>query len=289
MCAKAMRMLRCPALSGIDLRMFAAIAFPDIDPVAFWLGPLAVHWYALAYVAGLLFATWYIKRMAETPKLWGANAPTLNRAEADDFFIWGLAGVILGGRLGYVLFYKPAFYFSNPVEIFKTLDGGMSFHGGFVGVVIACLIYGRLKGKTLDRMLDLGAAAVPVGLGLGRVANFINAELWGKPTDAPWGVVFPGETLARHPSQLYEAALEGLLLFLAVRIATHQYGALKHPGRASGIFALGYGLSRILVEFFREPDRHVGYVAGPVTLGMVYSLPLVAIGLWLLIRSRYTQ
>ncbi len=266
--------------------MLAALQFPDLDPVVFRLGPLLVHWYALAYVVGLLFATWYIKRLAETPRLWGAYAPTLSRTEADDFFLWGLAGVIIGGRLGYILFYKPQFYFANPLQILNTLDGGMSFHGGFLGVVVACLGYGRLRGKSLDRMLDLGAASVPVGLGLGRIANFINAELWGRPTDVPWGVIFPGETVARHPSQLYEAVLEGLLLFLAVRISTHQFGALKHPGRASGIFAFGYGLSRIVVEFFREPDRHVGYLFGPLTLGMVYSLPLVIVGIWLLLRSR---
>jgi phosphatidylglycerol---prolipoprotein diacylglyceryl transferase len=274
----------------------AAIDLPGLDPVAFWVGPffgygpIAVHWYALAYVAGLLFATWYIKRMAETPKLWGSNPPTLNRQEADDFFIWSLLGVVLGGRLGYVIFYKPLYYAANPLDTFKTWDGGMSFHGGFLGVVIACLIYGRRHRKSLDRMLDLGAAAVPVGLGLGRLANFMNAELWGKPSDMPWAVVFPGETLARHPSQIYEALLEGLCLFIAVRIATHHYGAFKHPGRASGIFALGYGLSRILTEFFREPDRHVGYIAGGwATLGMVYSLPLVAVGIWLLLRSKTTH
>jgi phosphatidylglycerol---prolipoprotein diacylglyceryl transferase len=269
--------------------MFGVLTFPPLHPVAFNIGPLAVHWYALAYVAGLLFATWYIKRTADTPRLWGAYPATLNRQEADDFFLWGLAGVILGGRLGYVLFYKPVFYLSNPIEIFKTLDGGMSFHGGFLGVVVACLIYGRRHGKTLDRMLDLGAAAVPVGLGLGRLANFVNAELWGRPSDVPWAVIFPGETVARHASQLYEAALEGVLLFLAVRIATHWYGAFKHPGRASGIFALGYGLSRIFVEFFREPDRFAGYIGGMFTLGMIYSLPLVAVGIWLLLRSRTTQ
>jgi phosphatidylglycerol---prolipoprotein diacylglyceryl transferase len=269
--------------------MIAIFQFPAIDKVAIQIGPIAVHWYALAYVAGLLFATWYIKRMAETPRLWGACPPTLDRQEADDFFLWGLAGVIVGGRLGYVLFYKPVFYISNPLQIFNTLDGGMSFHGGFLGVVIACLVYGRRNGKTLDRMLDLGAAAVPVGLGLGRLANFINAELWGKPSDLPWAVMFPGEAVARHPSQLYEAALEGMVLFAAVRIATHWFGAFKHPGRASGIFALGYGLSRITIEFFREPDPHVGYIGQYMTLGMIYSLPLVAVGIWLLLRSRTTQ
>jgi phosphatidylglycerol---prolipoprotein diacylglyceryl transferase len=268
--------------------MFAAITHPGLDPVAIRLGPLAIHWYALAYVAGLLFAVWYIKYLARQPRLWGANPPTLSPAEADDFFIYALLGVVLGGRLGYVLFYKPMFYLTHPLEILHTWDGGMSFHGGFLGVVLACLIYGRLKGKTLDRMLDLGAAAVPVGLGLGRLANFVNAELWGRSSDMPWAVIFPGDTLARHPSQLYEAVLEGLVLFLAVRIATHRFGALKHPGRASGIFALGYALSRILVEFFREPDSFLGYFGGVFTMGMFLSLPLLLVGVWLLIRSRRT-
>ena len=164
----------------------------------------------------------------------------------------------------------------------------MSFHGGFLGVVLACLIYGRRHGMGLDRLLDLGAAATPVGLGLGRVANFINAELWGRASDMPWAVIFPGDNFARHPSQLYEALLEGLVLFLCIRLATHRWGALKHPGRASGLYALIYGLSRIFVEFFREPDQHLGYFAGYFTMGMALSLPLVAVGIWLLLRSRRT-
>lgn len=268
--------------------MIAAVAFPNIDPVAFAIGPLEFRWYALSYVAALLFAAWYIKRLVSLPRLWGANAPTLTVRQVDDFFIWFLLGVIVGGRLGYVLFYRPLYYLQNPLEIFATWDGGMSFHGGFLGVVVVCLIYGRKHGQGLDRMLDLGAASVPPGLGLGRIANFINAELLGRPTDAPWGVVFPGEAIARHPSQLYEALLEGLVLFVMVRIATHHYGALKHPGRASGIFALGYGLFRIFAEYFREPDPHIGYIAGFITMGMIYSLPLVAVGIWLLLRSRRT-
>lgn len=268
--------------------MFAVISHPGIDPVALQIGPVAIHWYALAYVAGLLFAVWYIKYLANQPRLWGANQPTLTAPEADDFFVYALLGVVLGGRLGYVLFYKPVFYLQNPLEILHTWDGGMSFHGGFLGVVLACLFYGRRNGKTLDRMLDLGAAAVPVGLGLGRIANFINAELWGRPSEMPWAVIFPGESFARHPSQLYEALLEGLVLFVAVRVATHSYGALKHPGRAAGIFATGYALSRIIVEFFREPDAHIGYIGGIFTMGMVLSLPLLAVGIWLLMRSRHT-
>ena len=268
--------------------MFAVIPFPPLDPIAFSIGPFSVHWYALAYVIGLLFATWYIKRLVSFPKLWGAMRPTMTVPQVDDLFLWFLIGVIGGGRLGYVLFYKPMFYLSNPLEIFKTWDGGMSFHGGFLGVVIACWLWGRKHDVRLDQLLDLGAAATPVGLGLGRLANFINAELWGRPTDVPWAVMFPGDTVGRHPSQLYEALLEGLLLFLLVRIGTHHFAFLQKPGRAAGVFALVYGLSRIFVEYFREPDAHVGYIAGFVTLGMIYSLPLVLVGIWLLLRSRRT-
>ncbi len=265
--------------------MFAALAFPPLNPIAFTIGPFAIHWYALAYVTGLLFASWYLKRLVTFPKLWGAYRPTLTIQQIDDLFLWFLIGVIGGGRLGYVLFYKPTFYFSHPLEIFKTWDGGMSFHGGFLGVVIACWLYGRKHGIRLDRLLDLGAAVSSVGLGLGRLANFINAELWGRPSDMPWAVIFPGDSFGRHPSQLYEALLEGLVLFVIVRIATHRYAALQYPGRAAGIFALGYGLSRIFVEYFREPDAQLGYFAGFITMGMILSLPLVFIGIWLLIRS----
>ncbi len=268
--------------------MFAVLPFPDIDPVLFQIGPFAVRWYALAYIAGLLFASWYMKRLVSNPKLWGGTKPSMTVDQVDGFFIWSVAGVVLGGRLGYVLFYKPLYYAANPLEIFQLWDGGMSFHGGFLGVVVAALAFGRMIGTSLDRMLDLGGASVPVGLGLGRLANFINGELWGRPTDAPWAFVFPGDALQvpRHASQLYEGVLEGVLLFIAVRIATHRFGALKYPGRVSGIFALGYGMSRIIVEFFREPDAHLGYFAGFITMGMILSVPLCLIGIWLLLRSR---
>lgn len=267
----------------------AVLPFPGIDPILFQIGPFAIRWYALAYIAGLVFASWYIKRLVSNPRLWGTVKPSMTVPQVDDFFLWSVLGVVLGGRLGYVLFYKPLFYAAHPVEIIRMWDGGMSFHGGFLGVVVACFFYGRHIGTGLDRMLDLGAASVPVGLGLGRLANFINSELWGRPTDVPWAFVFPLDALQlpRHPSQLYEAILEGLVLFLAVRIATHRYGALQYAGRASGIFALGYGLSRILVEFFREPDAFLGYFGGFATMGMILSLPLCAIGIWLLARSRH--
>jgi phosphatidylglycerol---prolipoprotein diacylglyceryl transferase len=268
--------------------MLAAYVFPNFDPVAFSFGPFVVRWYALAYVGGLLFALWYIKQLVSLPKLWGAFRPTLTLQQADDIFIWFLAGVIVGGRLGYVLLYKPMFYLSHPIEIVKTWDGGMSFHGGFLGVVIACLIYGWRNGIGLDRLLDLGAAATPLGLGLGRLANFINGELWGRVTDVPWAVIFPGQAEGRHPSQLYEAGLEGIVLFAVIRIATHRFGVLQHAGRASGIYALFYGCARIFVEFFREPDSFIGYYGSFITWGMVLSLPMVLVGVWLLWRSRTT-
>jgi phosphatidylglycerol---prolipoprotein diacylglyceryl transferase len=229
-----------------------------------------------------------MKRLVSNPRLWGTHKPTMTVPQIDDFFMWSILGVIGGGRLGYVLLISPLHYLSNPLDIVKLWDGGMSFHGGFLGVVFACMFFGRRHNLRLDRMLDLGAASVPVGLGLGRVANFMNSELWGRATDVPWGVIFPKQTFARHPSQLYEAILEGALLFALVMYYIYRRGALQHAGRASGIFALFYGLFRILVEFFREPDRHIGYIAGPITLGMIYSLPLVAVGIWLLLRSRHT-
>jgi len=266
--------------------MFSAvITLPQFSPnLIDW--PVPIRWYGLAYVAALLFGVWYIKRLVTTPDLWAGRKPTMLPKEVDDMFVWIFLGVVAGGRIGYVLLYQPLKYLSHPLEIFQVWDGGMSFHGGFLGVVIACYFYGRKVGAGLDQMLDLGAAATPVGLGLGRVANFINGELWGRESDMPWAMIFPGQTVARHPSQLYEALLEGLLLFVLVRIATHRYQALAHPGRASGIFALVYGLSRIFVEFFRVPDAFIGYYFGFITQGMIYSVPLVAVGIWLLIRSR---
>lgn len=267
---------------------FAVLNFPNIDPVVVRIGPFAVHWYALAYIAGLIFASWYMKRLVSNPDLWGPAKPSMSVPQVDEFFIWSVLGVVLGGRIGYVLFYKPLFFLAHPADIFRLWDGGMSFHGGFLGVVLASLVYGRRIGTGLDRMLDLGAASVPVGLGLGRLANFINGELWGRASEMPWAVVFPADELglARHPSQIYEAVLEGVVLFVLVRIATHHFRALRFAGRASGIFALWYGVARIISEFFREPDAHLGYFLGFITMGMILSLPLCAIGLWLLLRSR---
>jgi phosphatidylglycerol:prolipoprotein diacylglycerol transferase len=268
----------------------ALIAFPNVDPIAFSLGPIAVRWYAISYIAGLLFAVWYARRLVGTPALWAGKKPTASPAQIDDIFVWITLGVVLGGRIGYVLFYNLGHFLADPLAIVRVWEGGMSFHGGFLGVGVALLLYARRIGTTLDRLLDLGAATAPVGLGLGRLANFINGELYGRPSDVPWAIIFPHDEaqLPRHPSQLYEAFLEGVVLFCVIRIATHRFKALAHPGRASGIFALGYGLSRIAVELFREPDAQLGYFFGFLTMGMILSLPLVAIGLWLLVRARHT-
>ncbi len=268
-----------------------ALPFPVIDPIAFSLGPVAVRWYALAYIFGLLLAVWYAKRLVRDRSLWPGSEPSTTPAQLDDLLLWCTLGVVLGGRLGYVLFYNPAYFLAHPGEILQMWQGGMSFHGGFLGVVLACLIYGRRKGIGLDQLLDLGAASVPIGLFLGRLANFINGELYGRETDVPWAVLFPippdGHLEARHPSQLYEAVLEGILLFLAVRVVTHVWKKLPAPGFASGVFALWYGASRIIVEFVREPDAHIGYLAGGwLTMGMILSLPLIAVGVWLILRSR---
>jgi phosphatidylglycerol:prolipoprotein diacylglycerol transferase len=207
---------------------------------------------------------------------------------------------VLGGRIGYILFYDLARYIANPLDIFAVWQGGMSFHGGFLGVTIAMILFARSRGIGIWTMFDVISAGVPVGLGLVRVTNFINAELWGRTTDAPWGVAFCNDRLrqlgggqcvagefARHPSQLYEAALEGLVLFIVLRLLTHTFLRLKNPGTVSGVFLAGYGLSRIVVEFFREPDQHIGYLAGGwLTMGMVLSAPMVLFGLWAIRRSR---
>ncbi|NNJ75455.1 MAG: prolipoprotein diacylglyceryl transferase [Anderseniella sp.] len=265
-----------------------AIPFPVIDPVALSLGPLEIRWYALAYVIGLMGAIWYAKRLVTNDALWPKSKPHTLPMQLDDLLLWSTLGVLLGGRLGYVLFYNPVYFLHNPSEILQMWNGGMSFHGGFLGVVVACYLYGRRHGIGMWQLLDLGAASVPIGLFLGRIANFINAELYGKATDVPWAMVFPGGGPdPRHPSQLYEAALEGILLFLAVRLATHTYKCLPRTGVASGVFATGYALSRIIVEFAREPDAHIGYLTGGwLTMGMVLSLPLLGVGIWLLTRSR---
>jgi len=269
-------------LNDYLLLPLAALPFPDIDPVIVQIGPLAIHWYGAAYIVGILFAWWYAGRLIRNEKLWANGVAPMKPADLDDFIIWAAIGVVLGGRVGYILFYDLARYIENPLDIFAVWQGGMSFHGGFAGTTLAMILFARSRGIRVWTMFDVVAAGVPVGLGLVRLTNFINSEIWGRPSDVPWAVVFPnGGPLARHPSQLYEAALEGLALFILLRILTHVFLKLKRPGFIAGAFVAGYGASRIFVEFFREPDAQLGYLFGGwLTMGMVLSVPMVVAGLW---------
>ena len=265
----------------------ASIAFPAIDPVIVQFGPLSIHWYGVGYVAGIMFAWWYGKRMMGNMRLWHDNAPPMSVLDLDDFVLWAALGVVLGGRLGHILFYDFARYAADPMSVFKIWNGGMSFHGGFLGVTIAMIVFARRRSINVWSMFDTIACAAPVGFGLVRIANFINEELWGRVTDVPWGVVFPhGGELPRHPSQIYEALLEGLLLFILIRFLSHARLKLKAPGFIAGAFVAGYGVCRILVENFREPDAQLGFLAGGwLTMGMVLSLPMILAGIWAMLRS----
>lgn len=287
-------------LSAAATGVLAVITYSLPDPVAFEIGPVQVRWYGLAYAAGLLLGWLYIRHLVSTPRLWAGNPP-LTPDQTDTLLLVTALGVVIGGRLGFVLFYKPDYYFANPGEIYQLWKGGMAFHGGLVGTGIALFIYARMTGAKFLSIFDLAAAATPLGLFFGRIANFINGEVYGRPTEMPWGVVFPAEVLmrnpdgtlrhaevARHPSQLYEALLEGVVLFLVIRWMTHSRDALHYPGYATGYFLTGYALARIFCEFFREflPERF--FTLGPYfTQGMVYSLPMLAIGIFLLWTSKF--
>ncbi|SDR34302.1 prolipoprotein diacylglyceryl transferase [Pseudovibrio sp. Tun.PSC04-5.I4] len=270
-----------------------AIPFPMIDPVLIEFGPLAIRWYALAYIAGILLAWRYMILAVRNTSLWG-KASHPNETDIDDFVMWATIGIVLGGRLGYVLFYNLPYYLANPADIFAVWEGGMAFHGGLLGMIVALILYSRLRGLSVWSMFDLAAIAAPIGLFFGRIANFINSELWGRPTDVAWAVVFPnGGPEPRHPSQLYEAGLEGLVLFIVLRVLSHRFHLLKKPGVLAGSFAIGYGLARTFVEFYREPDAHIGYLSGFLTMGMLLSLPMVLIGalvvLWALRKNASAQ
>lgn len=336
--------------------IFEAIQFPHLDPAAltvpaiFGLGPFHLRWYALAYIAGLVLGWRWMVWLIRRDRLWRPGQPALSVPQADDFLFWATLGVILGGRIGYILFYKPDMIWKNPAETLQIWQGGMSFHGGLIGVALAALWFVRQlhvdetqyaalaakravaqapAGKERDylrfgdkwieknvaeelrakartqkvdllRLGDLAAAAAPIGLFFGRIANFINGELWGRHTNLPWGMVFPeggynwatrewvflGTELPRHPSQLYEAMLEGLMLFTIVNIATLRFDSLRRPGLNVGLFLVFYGLSRALLETVREPDAHMPDVLrGYITMGMLLSIPMILIGAWLIRRA----
>ncbi|WP_170788183.1 prolipoprotein diacylglyceryl transferase [Ruegeria lacuscaerulensis] len=295
--------------------MQAVLNFPDLSPELFSISlfgmEFALRWYALAYIAGILIA-WRLGAAAlKRPALWADNTPPMKPQQLEDLITWIILGVILGGRLGFVLFYQPAYYLANPEDILKIWQGGMAFHGGLLGVIVASYIYARRHQITVLPLADLIAHTVPPGLLLGRLANFINAELWGRPSEVPWAIIFPGPAAqdcpgvlvgmcARHPSQLYEAALEGLLLGAMLLWLVYRKGALRKPGLVMGVFLAGYGASRFIVEFFRQPDAQFISVGNPLglawhiggyglTMGQLLSLPMIALGLWFALRARHAR
>jgi phosphatidylglycerol:prolipoprotein diacylglycerol transferase len=257
---------------------FLVLQFPKFDPVLVTIGPFAIRWYALAYIVGILLGWVYARAVIRAERLWAGPAP-MTVVDFDDFILWVTLGIILGGRAGYVLFYNPAHFAAHPLEIVQLWHGGMSFHGGFAGCVLAVVAFARWRGISILSLGDVTCAVAPIGLFLGRLANFINGELWGRPGDVAWAMVFPGGgPLPRHPSQLYEAALEGLVLLFVLWIAIRA-GALRRPGLVIGAFAAGYAVARVACEFFREPDPQLGYLWGGLTMGMLLSAPLLLTGL----------
>src|SRR6476469_1129665 len=259
-----------------------AIPFPAFDPVLVSFGPIAIRWYALAYIVGILLGWLYARTVIRSEKLWGGPAP-LTVTDYDDFVLWVTLGIILGGRLGYVLFYNPSNFAAQPLDSLQLWKGGMSFHGGFLGCVLAVVLFARHRGLSILSLGDLTCAAGTIGIFLGRIANFINGELWGRPTDVPWAMVFPsGGALPRHPSQLYEATIEGLGLLLLLAICIRA-GALKRPGLTVGIFAVGYAIARSFCELFREPDAQLGFLWGGLTMGMLLSVPLLLFGIAMIV------
>lgn len=265
-----------------------AIPYPSIDPVLIEFGPFAIRWYALSYIFGILVGWWYARRLVGNVWLWGAGGPPMSVRDIDDFVVWATIGIVLGGRIGYVLVYDFPRFAANPASIFALWEGGMSFHGGFLGTVIAMILFAWRRKIPVWSLIDVAAASTPFGLFFGRLANFINAELYGRVTDVPWGMVFPGGgDEPRHPSQLYEAFFEGIVLFLVLRWLTHRSGKLATPGFVSGAFAVVYGLGRTISEFFREPDIQIGYFAGGLTMGMLLSIPMVIAGaVWMVWSAR---
>lgn len=268
------------------------IPFPEIDPVALSLGPIDIKWYGLSYVTGLILGWLYVRSLISHRSLWPAETPPFSKERVDDLIIFLAIGTIIGGRLGYVFLYEPQAYLAQPWEILAVWKGGMAFHGALIGCGLAVWAFAVRYNVNAWTGLDLATAAVPVGLIFGRLANFINGELFGRVSDVPWAMVFPQakylypniEPAPRHPSQLYEAALEGALLFLVLRFLTHNRAALSKPGLVTGAFLVGYGLTRSFAEFFRDPHFYVG----PLTAGQVYSVPMVLLGAIIIWRCEQT-
>ena len=255
------------------------IAFPVFDPVAFAIGPFVIRWYALGYIFGIVLGWIYARALIKNEKLWGGPTP-ITLTQMDDFVLWVTLGIIVGGRVGYVLFYNLPFFINHPAEIFELWKGGMSFHGGFLGCVAAVILFARKNNISILSLGDITCGVAPIGIFLVRLTNFINGELWGRPADSsvPWAMIFPnGGPIPRHPSQLYEAALEGVVLFI-ILAAMIRMGALKRPGLILGSFIAIYGIARIIGEFFREPDPQLGFLWGGLTMGMLLSVPMIIAG-----------
>jgi phosphatidylglycerol:prolipoprotein diacylglycerol transferase len=268
---------------------FLTIAFPVIDPVAIAFGPIAIRWYALAYIGGIVLGWIYARALIKAERLWGGPSP-VSLLQMDDFILWVTLGIIIGGRTGEVLFWNLPYYAAHPLEIFQIWNGGMSFHGGYLGCVVAVMLFAWTQRISILSLGDITCAVAPIGIFLGRIANFVNGELWGRVTDAsvPWAMVFPrAGPLPRHPSQLYEAGLEGLLLFVILAIMVRM-GALKRPGLILGAFTIVYGFARIVGELYREPDAPIGFVWGGLTMGMLLSVPMIIAGL-LIIAAAMTR
>ncbi len=264
------------------------IPFPAFDPVLIDIGPFAIRWYALAYFVGILAGWFYARTLVRSEKLWGGPAP-LTANDFDDFVLWCVPALFFGGRAGYVIFYNPDYFAAHPLEIVEPWTGGMSFHGALLFILLVEVAFSRWRKIPLLSLTDIVSAATPIGLLLGRFANFINGELWGRVTDVPWAMVFPDAGPSpRHPSQLYEAALEGLALFVVLALLIRA-GALKRRGTITGVFALGYGVARIACEFFREPDEQLGFLWGGLTMGMLLTVPVVIVGIVILVVARRTE
>jgi phosphatidylglycerol:prolipoprotein diacylglycerol transferase len=263
-----------------SVRPMSPLIFPSLDPVALSIGPLVIRWYALAYLAGFIIG-WQLCLYLARQNTQGPKPELF-----DEFLSWGVLGTILGGRLGYVLFYQAEFYAANPLDIFKVWHGGMSFHGGMIGVMGAAWLYTRRHKISFLKFTDILAIVTPIGLGLGRVANFVNGELFGRVTDSPWGMIFPrGGELPRHPSQLYEAMLEGVILFLIMFVLSKDKKIRARPGLLSGCFLTGYSIFRFTCEFFREPDAQLGFLYAGATMGQILCIPMFLFGLYLMFRS----